>query len=94
MIQLDPNNVRYDDGEATRTDEKRSEIAVALRQTEEEGDVASPQRIGGEFRIVQSHQSREPSSSCARWDLMRVVDSEISPVAHYALASDLVQTGS
>ena len=32
MIQLDPNNVRYDDGEATRTDGKGYEIAVALRQ--------------------------------------------------------------
>ena len=32
MIQLDPNNVRYDDGEPTRIDGKRYEIAVALRQ--------------------------------------------------------------
>jgi hypothetical protein len=32
MIQLDPNHVRYDDGEARRTDGKRYEIAVALRQ--------------------------------------------------------------
>ena len=32
MIQLDQNNVRYDDGEATRTDGKRYEIAVALRR--------------------------------------------------------------
>lgn len=31
MIQLDPNNV-YDDGETRRTDGKRYEIAVALRQ--------------------------------------------------------------
>jgi hypothetical protein len=37
MIQLDPNKVPYDDGEATRTDGKRYEIAVALRQREEEG---------------------------------------------------------
>ena len=31
-IQFDPNNVRYDDGETRRTDGKRYEIAVALRQ--------------------------------------------------------------
>lgn len=32
MIQLDPNNVQYDDGEARRTDGKRYEIEFALRQ--------------------------------------------------------------
>ena len=32
MIQLDPNDVRQDDREAMRTDGKRYEIAVALRQ--------------------------------------------------------------
>ncbi len=32
MIRLDPNNERYDDEEATRTDGKRYKIAVALRQ--------------------------------------------------------------
>jgi DNA-binding NtrC family response regulator len=32
VIQLDQNNVRYDDGEATRTDGKRYEMAVALRR--------------------------------------------------------------
>jgi DNA-binding NtrC family response regulator len=32
MMQLDPNNVRYDGVEAGRTDGKRYETAVALRQ--------------------------------------------------------------
>jgi DNA-binding NtrC family response regulator len=32
MMQLDPNNVRYDGGEARRTDGKRYETAFALRQ--------------------------------------------------------------
>jgi DNA-binding NtrC family response regulator len=32
MMQLDPNNVRYDGVEASRTDGKKNELAFALRQ--------------------------------------------------------------
>ena len=50
MIQFDPNNVRYDDAEARRTDGKTYEIAFALGQRKKRVMLQAPRKLAWVLR--------------------------------------------